>query len=106
MCIFFHTFWGKHLITTVKFGSNLNPMEIRKVSFYLHRYGILSLFCLSQPLAAWPDQVSLRDKTWKETIFKIMARRINVSISSVARLLEWTLFFLDYLFCVYCLYEL
>ena len=33
-------------------------------------------------LAAQPAQADLRDKTWKETIFKIIAGRINVSIST------------------------
>ena len=29
-------------------------------------------------------QAAIRDKTWKETIFKIVAGRINVSIIDVA----------------------
>ena len=36
------------------------------------------------PLAGqWPAQAALRDKSWRETIFKIMAGRINVSICNV-----------------------
>ena len=49
---------------------------------------VSSMFCLSKLLKAgqacqWPTHVSVRDKTWKETIFKIMAGKINVSISSI-----------------------
>ena len=39
--------------------------------------------CLGRPLAARPAQTTLRGKSWKETIFKIMAGRINVSICNV-----------------------
>ena len=36
--------------------------------------------CLGQPLAARPAKGALRDKSWKETIFKISLQRFNVSI--------------------------
>ena len=39
--------------------------------------------CMNQASSQWPHQAVVREKTWKETIFKIMVGRINVSISSV-----------------------
>ena len=44
---------------------------------------IVSQSCLGQPLAIWLAKGALRDKSWRETIFKIMAGRINVSICNV-----------------------
>ena len=37
----------------------------------------------SRPRNHWPAQAALRDKSRRETIFKIMAGRINVSICNV-----------------------
>ena len=58
----------------------------------------------SQLSSRWPGQASLRDKLWRETIFKNMAGWINVSICSLiisiglllekksfVRKLNWTL---------------
>ena len=40
---------------------------------------------MSRPSSQWMAQVALRGKLWKETIFKIMARRIDVSICNVTK---------------------
>ena len=41
------------------------------------------MICLSE-LAAWAGIGTLRDKLWRETIFKINAQQFNVSISSTS----------------------
>ena len=34
--------------------------------------------CLSRPTSQWPASTALKGKSWKETICKFMARRINI----------------------------
>ena len=49
-----------------------------------------SIFCPSKllkswPRSQWPTQKAVRGSTWMEIIFKILAGRINLSISGVFR---------------------
>ena len=50
----------------------------------------ISQSCLGQPLAVWSAKGVLRDKSWKETIFKISAQQFNVQfILIVWKLIVW-----------------
>ena len=61
---------------------HITYMYIESLSSYF-RICLLQRFVsqgsFSQPSSQWPAQASLRDKSWRETIFKIMAGRIIVS---------------------------
>ena len=76
---------NNHLLRTFLGHGVLTTLEIRYI--HLSRYNFencplpcfFSYNCLIWPSSQWPAQAAVRDKTMKETIFKIVAGRNNVS---------------------------
>ena len=75
-----------YYVTTEFFFYRWNTSTIHIVytkTYFENCLWFVSYGSFSQLSSRWPGQASLRDKLWRETIFKNMAGWINVSICSV-----------------------
>ena len=86
-------FYSKKILSNVDCCFHIIYRHIYPSRHYLKHF-FLPYFvpqsCMSQLSSQWPDLAALRDKTWRETIFKIIAGSINIYIQ-LWSFLTWVL---------------